>query len=577
MSKSKKKEDTRLDYIFKKAEGLIKKGYYDEPMVELRKIAHYMLKWEVYNEKLWDEAREKNDGGQWGEPPFFQCINSLRKHNKINTETRHMFEGIKDDGNVGAHDVGNTRADAEYNYKNLYTYYVGFKAKFPYADRLSRKPGWKENQNRKNANGRTKPKNNRGQSSQQKNTNDYSGKRAADNYDYGEEASFSNKKGSIKAVIGISVVIILFVILVCVWIFSQTNKVATEDINFEPTDATVSISEAWGPQDRQMFTWDNPSGFATFNSITDNPSLGHESNFVRIREADVGATYGDDVTLEIGKEYEVFIYYHNNGASSNEADVMADNVRVKSNFPTKLEDSQTGEIKGTITATNTDPVAVWDSAYIHTDSTVYLSYVPNSAVLHNDSNGESATDGTILDSESLFGDGAKIAYDSRAWGFIPGGNKYAGYVTYRIKVDQPGWITTSTVSAEGTNSYSENINVKPGDTLDFKIEYHNNGTTWQTNVTVHDTMPKGLEYIEGSSYVSNEKKENQKVSDILFSEKGLNIGDYNSGQWAVIEYKARVSSDLSLFVDGETTLYNDVRLVTENGTQYDKVKITVLK
>ena len=205
----------------------------------------------------------------------------------------------------------------------------------------------------------------------------------------------------------------------------------------------VEKTTAWGPQDRETFTWDNPAKFATFNSMTDNPSLGHESNFVRIREADSGAKYGREVTLEAGKEYEVFIYYHNNGAANYGSSVMADNVRVKANFPTELMAGQAGAVKATISATNTTPLEVWDTAYMNAEEDLRLTYVPNSATLHNGSTGEYATDGTILDSESLFGDGAKIAYFSgsanhpnEGWGFIPGCNEYAGYVTYRIAVEK---------------------------------------------------------------------------------------------------------------------------------------------
>ena len=102
----------------------------------------------------------------------------------------------------------------------------------------------------------------------------------------------------------------------------------------------ASAAEAWGPQNRQTFTWNSPATYATFNSMTDNPSLGHESNFVRIREAGTSNTYKDDVTIEVGKEYEVFVYYHNNGAANYGAQVMADNVRLKANFPTKLTAGQ---------------------------------------------------------------------------------------------------------------------------------------------------------------------------------------------------------------------------------------------
>lgn len=337
--------------------------------------------------------------------------------------------------------------------------------------------------------------------------------------------------------------------------------------------------QTWGPQDRETFTWSVPATYTTFNSMTDNPSLGNEANFVRIKEYGTDDTYSDDVTLEAGKEYEVFMYYHNNGAANYNPGVMSHNTRITANFPSKIEAGHAGEVKGTILWTNTEATEtynVWDTAYMHSDTTVYLSYVQNSAVLHNGSTGQYATNGTIYSADGLFGDGVLLGYDSRYWGYIPGCNEYAGYVVYRIKVDQPGWFTTKTVSAEGQNDYQEIMTANPGDVLDFKIEYTNTGTTWQNDVTVHDTMPEGLEYVKGSTYaVTPSVPSGVTVGDYLFEETGLNIGNYGPGQTATITYKGRLSSSEEVFACGETVIYNNMWLVTANGTQYDKVKITV--
>ncbi|MBQ9210885.1 MAG: hypothetical protein IJ153_04225 [Clostridia bacterium] len=236
------------------------------------------------------------------------------------------------------------------------------------------------------------------------------------------------------------IIVALLILISTTFVLWGPLKIAIEeafsipDIIEEADTVEENAAEAWGPKDRELFTWEKPATYPTFNSITDNPNLGHESNFVRIREAGVG-TYSDDVDIVAGKEYEVFIYYHNDADVILEADGMADNVRVRSNFPTKLEAGEVGQIKAIISSTNTEPLEVWDTAYIHCEDDLVLMYVPNSAVLHNWGTGENSTDGTILDSESLFGGGAKIGYDSRAWGFVPGGNEYAGYIVYKINVE----------------------------------------------------------------------------------------------------------------------------------------------
>ena len=60
---------------------------------------------------------------------------------------------------------------------------------------------------------------------------------------------------------------------------------------------------AYGPE-RQTFTAENPADHVTFNSITNNPTVGDERNFVRVRQAGVG-NFADSVDIVPGREYEV--------------------------------------------------------------------------------------------------------------------------------------------------------------------------------------------------------------------------------------------------------------------------------
>ena len=130
----------KLSVLFQDIRKLIEDGFYDQAVTDMRKIAHYMAKWLVYDEGIWDEARVGKAGVIRDEPSLERCINILRKHRKIDTDTRHMFDIIRTDGNFGAHDVGTTKSDAESNYKILFSYYIHFMTRFPNADRLSLQP-----------------------------------------------------------------------------------------------------------------------------------------------------------------------------------------------------------------------------------------------------------------------------------------------------------------------------------------------------------------------------------------------------------------------------------------------------
>ena len=173
-----------------------------------------------------------------------------------------------------------------------------------------------------------------------------------------------------------------------------------------------AATEAWGPQDRPTFTWEEPADYVTFNSITNNPKIGDERNFVRIRKAGTKDTLVDKVNLEVGQEYEVSIWYHNNAKSKlnkkeNGGIGIAENVRLRVEQPEKVTGGTSAVIKGFITSTNANPTEVWDTAYAYSDTTVLLRYVPNSATIHSLGN----INGEILSSEALFGEkGAFLGY-----------------------------------------------------------------------------------------------------------------------------------------------------------------------
>ncbi|MDO4979259.1 MAG: hypothetical protein Q4E47_03890 [Candidatus Saccharibacteria bacterium] len=336
----------------------------------------------------------------------------------------------------------------------------------------------------------------------------------------------------------------------------------------------AETQQTWGPE-RPTFTWESPADYRTINSITNNPEVGDERNFVRVREADTEDSFSDNVTAKPGKYYEVYVYFHNNAKTSLNASGkgMANNVRLSMGFPEVIQNGQAGEIKGTICASNTDPGCVWDTAYIHAPAgqTVYLRYVPNSAVIYSlgTINGK-----TLSDSALYSTDGAKLGYYEDYWGVLPGCSEYAGYVKFKIKIDQPGFYMEKTASTDGGNTWGQYITVKPGDTIDFKIRYHNTGTTLQKNVTAFDNMPEGLSTIPGSTFLKTPTTQGFEKEGLFNG--GLDIGDYTADQEAYITYQVLVG-DESQFNCGETIVYNNSAVATKNGTIHDKVQIKVYK
>ena len=221
-------------------------------------------------------------------------------------------------------------------------------------------------------------------------------------------------------------------------ILNPSIEISAEDIMVK-SNVTLNVKkediEIWGPQDRQTFTWSNPADHVCFNSMTDNPEIGNEANFVRVRKVGGQDKYDDNVIVEPGEEYEVFVYYHNNASAVlNDGDHrgVAQNVRLKMNYISPIITTGAAAIiRGTISASNALPKEVWDTAYLHANEDVGLHFIPNSTVLHN----TGSLNGSILNDDALFGKdgGTFIGYTKNYWGVIPGCNEFAGYVTFRLK------------------------------------------------------------------------------------------------------------------------------------------------
>lgn len=202
----------------------------------------------------------------------------------------------------------------------------------------------------------------------------------------------------------------------------------------------TTIAYAWGPE-RNTYTNSEPSDYAVFNSITDNVALGDERNFVRIGELDSADPYSDEIEIVAGKEYEVYIYFHNDAASNtNETGYgVAKNVRVSSTYPAYISHGNRGTITGNIVwsyvtpdDSSTNESKVWDEAYCTAKGkNIILKYKEKSAVLHN--SGEA--NGVHLPDDLFTENGTPIGYDELD-GTLQGCAEYSGYITYTLVAEK---------------------------------------------------------------------------------------------------------------------------------------------
>lgn len=333
---------------------------------------------------------------------------------------------------------------------------------------------------------------------------------------------------------------------------------------------------AWGPA-RPSFTIEKPADYITFNSITNNPVIGgDEKDFVGIREVGSNAKWTNNMKVQNGKEYYVRMYVHNNAASN--LNLVAENVVAKLNVPTTTAKNVT--VQGQISASNAKPATVWDEATFSSDNDFNLAYVAGSALFENNGMGTTKLPDSIVNNT-----GAKLGYD-KLDGKIPGCFQYAGYVTVKVKaqVSQPQEKTNIDLAktvrnkTNGEKSWVETVNAKSGDTVQFQIHAKNTGSAGIQNLVIRDILPKGLNYVAGSTKLYNTSNpKGLKVSDNVIQNSGINIGSYQPNGDAYIRFNATVSAENSLPVCGENTLTNIAQASDQKIVKNDTASVKVTK
>ena len=324
------------------------------------------------------------------------------------------------------------------------------------------------------------------------------------------------------------------------------------------------IANAWGPQ-RETFTMQNPPDFVTFNSITDNPDVGDERNFLRVRDADETywneqATNGwtDTVSLEAGHTYDVRLYVHNNGI---EGRYIAQDVRAHINLPTGSNVyGKQFEVNGYLYASNAQPQEIWDNIVLKSDKEFHVKVV--SAKYYNNIRTE-ASDGFNLGDELInskgVGSGALLGYDQMN-GYITSCLPFSGYVLVKIQpvfAEQP---------VEEAPSYDiekkvDKTEAKAGDKLTYTITVKNTGNVDLTNIKVVDQLPTFAANATQKINVAGQ------YSGSLVDDGELTIDKLPIGDVATIEISYTLDAD-SLNC-GETTITNMVSGTTDQSSNED--------
>ena len=356
------------------------------------------------------------------------------------------------------------------------------------------------------------------------------------------------------------------------------NKIAKAGIGIAAVAAVAAtgalVAFAWGPS-RTTYTLEKPATKVTFNSITNNnKEVGDERYFVSASPYTGDASknhWTDNTEVENGKEYVVRMYVHNNAASN--LNLTAKDVKAYVVLPTTTGTEIT--VSGKITSSNADPVSVWDETTFKSKNgeKFNLAYVDGTAKYYNNA-------GTFKLGTSVFTNSGQLLGYSKMDGNIPGCIQYSGYLTFHVKAQfaaKPALEIQKEVKLLGTDTWSEQIKAKAGDTVRYRIQVKNTGNTQLQNVHVFDVLPKGLTYVKGSTTVANATNpKGIAVSDNIVTDNGINIGTYGAGANAWIYFNATVDKPVSEEC-GNTILRNIAQTSagSSTGTKEDTADVIV--
>lgn len=323
---------------------------------------------------------------------------------------------------------------------------------------------------------------------------------------------------------------------------------------------------AYGP-DRPTFTMANPATYVTFNSITDDPAVGDERNFFRVRDTSTGEAFGDTANLVAGHNYEAMVFFHNNAASN--LNLVATGAAARVELPAVIAaHTNSTEAEAFIGANNANPATVFD--YINfnnqTQGDIAIRAIDGTAKITS----KGAVNGAAINEDALFGSGAPLGFDSLN-GNIPGCDHYAGYITFDFKAVQPNFTFAKMVRLDGSgvNGWKTNLTVNQGATVNYELAYENTGDTTQTNVTLRDKLPAGVTYIPGSAKLYDGNNPNGKTIDDSIAGVGSNIGTYANDTNALLDFSARIDAAPC------SVLTNTATAATNNGDLNASATVTV--
>lgn len=301
-----------------------------------------------------------------------------------------------------------------------------------------------------------------------------------------------------------------------------------------------------------------------FNNIYNNSAYGgDEKNFVgaiATKDAKGKGTVWTNDTLKVedGEIYSIRMYIHNDNPNGEKA--ASTGTSVAFNIPEGTNTKQT--IDGYIYSDNAASKMVSDFVTLEAKETgraFHLEYQYGESLIRN--LGYANVDGGVKLDDAVVTNaankGVKIGYAKEGDGIIPGCFGYTANVVVKVKVVYDDFTVDKKVRLAGTHDeFTESIDAKVGDKVEYQIQFHNISGKQLDNVIVRDVLPNNMAYVANTTYLynSNHKDGKQITPDGDLFTTGINIGAYKNNASGWVRFTTEVvDKDLAC---GDNVLVN---------------------
>lgn len=243
---------------------------------------------------------------------------------------------------------------------------------------------------------------------------------------------------------------------------------------------------------------------------------------VKIRGTD--AAYAEQVTAKAGDTIRYRIYVKNIG------NAVVNNLVVRDILPAGLT-----YVKGSTQLVNTahkDGITLSDN--IVNNGVNLGSYAAGaSAYIYFNATVDQAV-GEKCDKSTLHNNAQTYATE------VPTPKEDGADVLVNGKVCNENFTINKMVQIKGGNSWAENITVKAGDTVRYRIQFKNTGNAELKNVAIRDILPANISYVKGSTVVDG-----KTVGDGIITAEGIKIGNVAKGAEVTVYFYATVNAALA--------------------------------